>query len=259
MSDSPVTTLNCTQCGGELHPQEGEIFLTCPYCSATVYLDKSRVVFHWFLTPTLTPEQAAGQLARWMSGNQTVKDLDKKSQVSGQSFQYFPIWFFKVRQGQQENQAIQPAAATSITEINRLSLPAGDLRPYDASVESQAVAPSVPLDAAHEWLAQSRPGGEVSEAALVHIPIFIFKYSYKGSSFTALVEAATGVVLANIYPAKSEAPYYMAAGITALVFLCLAALPLSGFPVVSGAVALVLALIAIPILFFLAVYVASKV
>lgn len=259
MSDAPVVTLNCTQCGGELHPQEGEIFLTCPYCSATIYLDKSRVVFHWFLTPTLTPEQAAGQLARWMSGNQTVKDLDKKSQVVGQSFQYFPIWFFKVAHGGQESQAIQPAAATSITEINKLSLPAGDLHPYDASIEGQSVAPSVPLEAAHDWLSQSQPGAEIKEAALVHVPIYIFKYTYKGNTFTALVEAGTGVVLANIYPAKAEAPYYTAAGITALVFLCLAWLPLTGLHLFSTALALILVVIAMPILFFMAVYVASKV
>ncbi len=258
MTEAPVTTLNCTQCGGELHPQEGEIFLTCPYCSATVYVDKAQVVFHWFLAPTLNPEQAAGQLARWMSGNQTVKDLDKKSQVTAQSFEYFPIWFFKVARSGQEAQAIQPAAATSITEINKLSLPAGDLRPYDASVEGQAVAPSVPLEAAHEWLARSQPGAEVKEGALVHVPIFIFKYSYKGNIFTALVEAATGAVLANIYPAKAEAPYYTAAGITAAVFLFLAVLAISG-GVVTTTLALVLGVIALPILFFMAVAVASKV
>jgi hypothetical protein len=258
MSDAPVTTLNCSQCGGELHPQEGEIFLTCPYCSATVYLDKSRVVFHWYLAPTLTPEQAAGQLARWMSGNETVKDLDKKSQVVGQTFQYFPIWFFKVRHAQQEVEALQPAAATSITELRRLSLPAGDLRPYDASVESQATAPSVPLEAAREWLLQSQPGGEVSEASLVHVPIYVFKYSYKGNLFTAIAEAATGTVLANIYPAKAEAPYYTAGGITALVYLVLALMAVSGSPLLTT-LALILAVIAFPFLFVMAVYVAMKV
>jgi hypothetical protein len=43
----------CTHCGGELHPDQGQIFLTCPYCSSTVYLDKSQVVFHWYMAPTL--------------------------------------------------------------------------------------------------------------------------------------------------------------------------------------------------------------
>ena len=53
-SEPPVATqLTCTQCGGELHPDEGQTFVTCPYCGAAVYLDKSRVVFHWYVAPTL--------------------------------------------------------------------------------------------------------------------------------------------------------------------------------------------------------------
>jgi hypothetical protein len=59
-----------TMCG-ELHPDEGQIFLTCPYCGSTVYLDKSQVVFHWYLAPTLDETQARASLARWMSGSQT--------------------------------------------------------------------------------------------------------------------------------------------------------------------------------------------
>jgi hypothetical protein len=257
MSDAPVVNLSCTQCGGELHPQEGEIFLTCPFCNSTIYLDKSQVVFHWYVAPTLDATQAAGQLARWMSGNQTVKDLDRKAKVTGQTFQYFPVWHFIIARGGQESNALQPAAATSITEVARLVLPAGDLKPYAGSVESQSVTPTVPLEAARQWLQQSQPGSEVREGALVHVPIFVFKYSYKGSIFTALVEAGTGAVLANIYPAKAEAPYLMAAGITAAVFIFLAILPL-GSPALT-IVSLVLALVAIPILFFMAVYVASKV
>ncbi len=98
MNDSTASPLNCTQCGGALHPDEGQIFLTCPYCGATVYLDPAQVVFHWYLAPTLNPQQAGGELYRWMSGSQTVKDLDKKAQVVGQSFEYFPLWYFLIRQ-----------------------------------------------------------------------------------------------------------------------------------------------------------------
>ncbi len=90
---SPANVLNCTQCGGELHPDEGKIFLTCPYCSSTVYLDKSQVVFHWYLAPTLDEAKGRASLARWVSGNQTVKDLDKKSRLVGSSFEYFLLPF----------------------------------------------------------------------------------------------------------------------------------------------------------------------
>ncbi len=257
MDTSPGTKLNCTQCGGELHPDEGQVFLTCPYCTATIYIDPSQVVYHYHLAPTLSAEQASGALFRWMSGSQTVKDLDKKTQVSGQTFEYFPVWHFVVRGAGGEQVALQPAAATSVTELTRLRVPAGDLKPYDPALDAQSTPPTVPLEAARNWLLQAQPGAEVRQSALVHIPIYVFKYVYKGQTFTALVEAATGAVLANIFPAKAEAPYLMAAGITALVYLCLASLPMTN--IMNSGLAIILALVAAPFLFGLAVWVALKV
>lgn len=255
---SPATVLSCTQCGGELHPDEGQVFESCPYCGASVYLDKARVVFHWHLAPTLSQEQAASALARWMSGSQTVKDLDKKARVTGVSFEYFPLWYFKSKQGANAEQVdLQPAAATSVTELRQLNLPAGDLRKYDSALDAQSVTPSVPLEAAHQWLQQTRPNGNVTESALVHVPIFTFKYAFRDQVYTAVVEAATGRVLANIFPAKAEAPYLLAAGVTALVYLCLALIGLGGGGMAG--ISLVIGVIAAPFLFGLAVWVASKV
>ena len=265
-NSSPATLLTCTQCGGELHPDEGQVFLTCPYCAATVYVDKSKVVFHWFLAPTINVDQARGELARWMAGNQTVKDLDKKSQLAGQSFQYFPVWYIKYRQQQREVIALEPAAAISITELRSLNLPAGDLRKYDGSVDSQSTPPSVPLDAAQAWLKERSGQVEVLETSLVHIPLFTFKYTYQNAPYTAVVEAGSGKVLANIYPAKAEAPYLLAGGVTALVYLCLALFPLFGRAIAGSAGAgtgvllmLGLGLLAAPFLFALAAWVAAKV
>ena len=79
----PVNMFACTQSGSELHPDEGQIFLSCPHCASTIYLDKSRVVFHWVLGLTLDEEKARASLARWMAGNDTVKNLDKKAQLQG--------------------------------------------------------------------------------------------------------------------------------------------------------------------------------
>ncbi len=146
--NNPATTLNCTQCGGELHPDEGQIFLVCPYCSATVYVDKRRVVFHWSVAPTLSADQATAALYRWMSGSPTVKDLDHKSQITGRDFQYFPLWFFKFGAKDREETALEPAAATSVSELANLNIPAGDLRKYDPALDDASEPPSVPLEAA---------------------------------------------------------------------------------------------------------------
>jgi hypothetical protein len=265
--DLASSPLSCTQCGGELHPDEGQIFLTCPFCGSAVYLDKSQVVFHWSLAPTLTAAQAQESLARWMAGNQTVKDLDTKAQVAGQVFQYFPMWYLKRRAADREVVSLIPAAATSVTELSTLPLTAGDLRRYDDALLAQSAEPTVPLPAARAWLEGQSGPGEVLESALVHIPIYTFKYIYKNQPFTAIVEAASGRVLANLYPAKAEAPYLLAAIVTAAVFLCLATWPLIGSSVSSSGNGLLYGLLAcagasvilVPALLALAAYIAAKV
>jgi predicted RNA-binding Zn-ribbon protein involved in translation (DUF1610 family) len=263
-----LTEFNCSQCGGALHPDEGQVFLTCPYCGATVYLDKSRVVFHWSVAPTLNDQDAVGALYRWMSGSQTVKDLDKKARLAGQSFQYFPVWYFKWQSQGKEEVALQPAAATSVSELTSLKIPAGDLRKYDPALDAQSAPPSVPLEAGLEWVRQKNPGAApvMEEMSIVHIPLYFFKYAFGNQTYTAVVDAASGTVLANLFPAKSEAPYLLVGVVTALVYLCLALVPLTMWGSsgsTSGATGLAicggLGLIAAPILFAWAYWVASRV
>ena len=265
-SPEPTTTLTCTQCGGELHPDEGQVFVTCPFCGATVFVDRAQVVFHWYVAPTLDADQAAAALRRWMSGSSTVKDLDQKSQVSGQAFRYFPLWYIRWKAGKDEQTSLLPAAATSVTELGRLNLPAGDLRRYDPTLDADAEAPSVPLEAGREWFSQSHPGAQILETALVHVPIFVFKYIFRATTYTAVVDAASGNVLANIYPAKAETPYRLVGGGAALVFLCLAMIPVifaassdgsgttTGLLICGG-----LGIIAVPIFLAWAAWVASRV
>ena len=84
--------------------------------------------------------------------------------------------------------------------------------------------------------------------------------------YTALVEAGTGGVFANLYPAKSEAPFLLAGGLAAAVFILLAVLPILGALIAEeeGAMYGLLAcgglgVVAAPLLFGLAAWVAAKV
>lgn len=230
-SSLPVTTFGCTQCGGELHPDEGQLFITCPYCGSTIYLDKSQIVFHWYVAPTLDEAKARSALARWMSGSQTVKDLDRKSSITETSFTFFPLWYFKLKSpGGNEELLLKPAAATSISEISSLKIPAGDLRRITPEILAQSMPPSVPLQTALVWVSNaSGADRSVQEQSLVQIPVYTFKYTYQGRVYTALVETATGEVFASIFPEKSEAPFLLVGGISALVYLCLAMFPIIGW------------------------------
>ena len=231
----PEAEVHCAQCGGVLHPDEGQIFLICPYCGSAVFLDKSKVVFHWYLTSTVTPEAAAANLRRWMAGNQTVKDLDRKSKVTASSFQYFPMWYAKAQVKGKEGIFLEPAAATSVSELKSLAIPAGDLQKYDPSLDSQALAPSVPYPAMLDWLiSRGIQSDDVKEAALVHLPMYVFKYDFAGKSYTAVIEGASGKVFANIFPAKAETPYFAVAAVSTLIFLCVSTFPIGGYLANSG-------------------------
>src|SRR3972149_5376953 len=82
--------VHCPQCNGLLQTDEGQLFLTCPYCGSAVFLDKSRVVFHWLLRPTVDEAGARAALRRWMAGNETVKDLDFKSRLTSAGIRFYP-------------------------------------------------------------------------------------------------------------------------------------------------------------------------
>ncbi len=262
-----ATTLNCSQCGGVLQPAPGEVFLTCPYCSSTVYLDRSRVVLHWAVACTLKPEEAQSALFRWMAGNQTVKDLDRKARVTGQAFQYFPLWYFRAGSPQDERIYLEPAAPLSISELKKLPLPAGDLLRYDPSLDAQAVAPDVTLQAATQWLANMGvdPDG-VRETSLVHVPIYTFKYAFGGQTYTTIVDGAAGRVFANIYPAKWEMPYLAIGGGDCLLYFLISWIPViaaqafgAGGLAIGVLVYLIAAvLLAIP-LFVIAAWISAKV
>jgi hypothetical protein len=233
----PAADIRCAQCGGVLHPGEGQLFLICPYCSSSVYLDKRKVVFHWSLGCTVTPEAAAGNLRRWMAGNDTVKDLDRKAKVTGNTFEYFPVWYCKARTpGGKEQVYLEPAAAISISEIKSLAIAAGDLQKYDPALDAQAVMPTVPFPAMLQWLAgRGVAENQVAEAALVHLPVYVFKYDFGGQTYTAMVEGASGKVFANLFPAKAEAPYFMVAAFATLGFLVLSTFPLIGLAIGDSA------------------------
>jgi hypothetical protein len=118
-----------------------------------------------------------------------------------------------------------------------------------------------------QWLGTRLPtDAEIIETALVHIPIFAFKYSYKNETYTAIVEGATGGVFANIFPAKAESPFQLVGGLAAFIFLCFATFPVLGALFGSGegvaigsGLCIGLGLLATPFLFALAVWVAAKV
>lgn len=222
MSDRQVIDkIKCPQCGAENDLPVDEKFLECAYCGSAIYIDKKKIVSHFVVASNFNKQDAEGNLRRWMAGNFHVKDLDKLAQVSQVNFYYFPMWYFKSKDASSEKIYLQPATSTSISEIKKINIPAGSLKVFkekDFNI-AEFIVPDVMYDSAQSWLKQSGVNiDSVVESDLVHIPFYQFYYNFKGQQYTALVEASSGKVYANVWPTKSEAPFKIVFGAGIAVF-----------------------------------------
>lgn len=203
--------VSCTQCGGSVAVDPSTPFLNCPFCSSALYLDKSKVVFHFVVSPTIGMEDAVGKLRRWMAGNETVKDLDTLATIQKQELSYFPMWRFVVRDSHGDREFSEPASSSSIAGLRRIPLSGGDLK-FFSPKEFQGMPlkePDVLLDSAYKWL-QTDSGtstDRIKETNLIHVPFYLFQYQYGGKEYHAVIDGTSGRVLASVYPAKAELPF----------------------------------------------------
>lgn len=262
------TQITCYQCGAPLPVQQGSQFVTCEFCGATNFVDKSGAVLHYAVEATIDEPTATAALRRWMGGNQTVKDLDKKSNITQVRFQLVPMWLVRVQDNGQERVLLEPAAATAALEMTDMSVPASALEPYDHELDGDAVAPTVPYTAVQKWLKETHnlTPSQIKESSLVHLPIFLFNYEFEGRTYHATVDAATSKVFPGIFPSKWETPYMAIGSAGCLAYFCAAFVPLIGYAMFDGAgillglaaYAVIAVIIAIPI-FAAATTIAAKV
>lgn len=213
--------VKCPQCGAAVSMIEGQMFLTCGYCSSAIYLDRGKVVFHYMLKPTLDQSAADASLRRWMAGSKTVKGLETEAQITVREFIYFPVWYFKVKNNDAESIKIQPAMPTPIPDIKDMPIPAGDLRFYDSKDEGNPAIkqPQVLYTSALEWLSgEGVNPANITQSSLVHIPLYIFHYRYKDNEYSAVLDGSSGKVMAVEFPSKSEMPYLLVGGGATVLF-----------------------------------------
>lgn len=229
MNELTSSKIICPQCAGENEVPIDEKFTECVFCGSAIYIDKKKIVSHFVINSNFKKEEAEGNLRRWMAGNFQVKDLDKLAQISQSSFYYFPMWYFKTDKSAGETIYLQPATSTSISEIKKINIPAGNLKVYNKKEfnESDFVAPDVLFDSAQNWLKDTGVNLDtIATSNLVHIPFYQFYYNYAGKQYTALVESSSGKVYANLWPAKSEAPFRILFALCIVAFFLISILAL---------------------------------
>lgn len=266
-SENARLSFRCTQCGADLDTREGEIFVACAHCASALYLDRSGVVFHYLLARILNAQSAHDTLKRWMSGAGTAKDLDRLAEIEPPELRYFPLWRFRTVDNSGEQVHVEPAVEETLLLLQGMTIPPGELRFFrDHNLAPLLVQPTISCEAAAAQLrAAEASGPKLHEAALVHVPFYFFQYCYRNETYEAAVDAASGEVLAGVYPARQDLAYRILGMVTFVAFF-LAAIGLYWFLYIAGdklipALSLrcgVQLLLAVP-LFFLAWLVARRV
>ena len=210
--------IQCSQCGGDNDLPSGRRLFSCRFCDAALFVDRSGVVLHYRLAPLLDADAARSALRRWMAGNETVKDLDRKSEILDVRLLSFPMWLFRAREKGTEQVHVEPAAPTPIPQLADLKVPAGELEAFRVEAEGvESPEATIPQETARGWLRQ-RGIESVTETALVQVPLWRCRYRFSGEEYQALVEASTGTVLASVFPEKAETPYYLVAVLGLILF-----------------------------------------
>ena len=218
MQQAATSSFDCPRCGAENTLASGERFPVCSFCDNTLFLDRVGLVGHFLLPRLVDRSQAKRALKRWMSGNDTVKDLDRKSTVTEFVAITFPMWLFRCREAGSDTAYVEPAAPTPIPQLVDLRLPAGQLEPFsDQEVEATRVDVSIPLVTARGWL-EERGVGKIIETSLVEVPLWQARYRFEGRDYQALVDGSTGSVMASVFPEKAESPYVLVALLGLVLF-----------------------------------------
>jgi len=213
--------VGCTQCGAQVTVQATDRLLVCPFCSTALVVDGSATLFHEVMAATVTAQDAAAHLRRFLGGRDTVANLEREAVLGEPVLEYFPFWAFTVAGPAGERVALQPAAPSSLQGLQGIGLPAGNPRPMSRELTKDAtvIEPEVPVETAREWLV-IRDGAELAirRTVLYHLPLYRTPYSWRGKSYRAAVDGVSGKVFAADYPAKAEAPYRMVAALALIVF-----------------------------------------
>lgn len=211
----------CTQCGGSVELAQGILFFSCSYCKSALYLDPSGTVFHFVISPLISFEESSGKLKRWMAGNETAKDLDVHAKVTHHELMYFPMWRFVTREGGLDREFSEPAGAFVIPDLQKIPLSGGNLKFFNPEefADKPLREPEVLLESALQWLsARGVQKENVKETNLIHIPFYVFHYTFKGEEYRAVVDGVSGRVLAAIYPARLELPFVSLTAVACILF-----------------------------------------
>ena len=186
----------CPQCGAAVPLADGDSFVACPHCRASLYVDLGRLVRHVVVAPLLGAGEARGALERFLAAAEVEIAGRGASSVL---LEYLP-WYVVPAADAPVFVAASPEAALAVRP--RSARDVGTASPFDATKLGGAdvVAPTLALEDA---VAETE-GGRVPGAQLLHVPVWRIDFADGSARYTVYVDAVDGEVSATKLPPASS-------------------------------------------------------
>jgi len=193
--------IKCTQCGGDVPIEEDAGFIRCPYCETALYVDTDRTVLHYYMAAQAAAQDIGPTIQRKLS----YMEINDPVAVQSSRILYFPFWRMDTTIG---GSVTLPAAAPPMEDLESLKSPAGDLKLYTKKLgeEFPVVEPEVLLEDALVKAQKSLESEAVKfkSASLMHLPLYEVEYTCQKGQYRAIVEAVSGEVFADNWPAAPQ-------------------------------------------------------
>ncbi|MEO0141228.1 MAG: hypothetical protein ABIM88_06770 [candidate division WOR-3 bacterium] len=216
MADEATATrkLRCTQCGAPLDVPRGADHITCPFCGSAIEVKREIYQGEFWAKPVFDKAAATERFFRWTAERDKPAPFNEKVELRNIVPVWVPTWHireWKAGPGGAREIAfsILPGFADRKTyeALSPQNLPLQAIKPLEEPLPGESAQPDMSPQDKITFL-KSR-GQDVHELSLVYVPLYRVEYSYKGKSYSLLIEGMTGGVHAIDYPKKPGWPYYL--------------------------------------------------
>ncbi len=221
--------IKCTQCGAKVPIEEDSDFIRCPYCETALYVETDRTIKHYYMVAQ-KPDSDLGPVIQRKISYMEIKD---PVEVTTHKISYLPFWKLETSGGKV---VVVPAAMTPLEGLRKVAQPAGELKLYSAELTEsfKVVEPQALLEeaAAEGLILLDTPGLKFQSATLLHLPMYEVDYTCQNSAHKALVDAVSGEVYADQWPAapqKQKDRFFGLIAVLALALFAVEAAVLPGF------------------------------
>ena len=200
--------IRCASCGGEIALKRDEAFLSCPFCSSSLYLDRAKTFRSLLISPVLTAVAAKGRLEEELARREVPPCSVRASRVV-----LAPFWGVRGESLQESTPAFSPVPPA----LQGYRLPSAGTVFMDAAAMDGYTMIPCSEHTSSTWEGRQ----DVSSFTLYHVPFYEMQLGAGRLSYDCWIDAVTGkVYLDQTPPQRSE---NISSRFLALVFVLFAA------------------------------------